>query len=72
MAGMFGWAVPQNTREVVLDYGTGGLCDNTRTTFRKWADELRGTDMKLAVLCRELEEAHVALMTYSKSVRNTP
>lgn len=67
----FGWT-PPDTRDVVLDFATGGMCDNTRDTYRKWANELRGRDMRLAVLCRDLEEAHVALMTYAASVRNTP
>lgn len=69
---MFDWPVQLDTREAVLDYATGAICDSTRETFRKWANDLRGRDMKLAVLCRDLEDAHAALITYAKSVRNAP
>jgi len=70
---MFGdYGTPVDTRETVLDYGTGYTCDSSRDTFRKWANELRGRDMKLAILCRDLENAYASLQSYCKSVRNAP
>lgn len=68
----FNWSPQPDAREAVLDYGTGSACDHTRDCFRKWANALAGSDMKLAILCRDLEEAHANLMTYAKSVRNAP
>lgn len=70
---MFGdYGTPVDTRETVLDYGAGNVCDSSRDTFRKWANELRGRDMKLAILCRDLENACASLQSYCKSVRNAP
>lgn len=65
----YGYQAPVDDREVALDWGVCQTIEQSRQQYHRWADAMRGRDMRMAILLRNLEDAHAAFQTYCRSVR---
>lgn len=71
---MSNWYLPpeRDVRDVILDWSESLSFEQSMDTWRRWANDVAGRDRRLAALCRDMQEAHAAITTYCKSVRNEP
>lgn len=73
---MFGWPhpkppTPQQERIRFLKWALSPDCSHNIDTYKQNANAMANTDLRLAILMRDLQFAHENLRTYAKSVADT-